>query len=132
MHERDLEAEHPAPRRGVDQLRAAGSELCERRADVVHLVGDVMHPRTPLGEEAADRRVVAERREELDATVADAHGRRLDPLVLDARTVLEPASEEPLVRLDGLVEIGDRDANVMDPPRLHDRDVSVSRRWRGG
>ena len=128
MHERDLETEHPAPWRRVDQLGAARRELGERRADVVHLVGDVVNPRATLREEAADGRVVAERSKELDAAVADADRRGLDALVLDPRPVLEQAAEEPLVRPDGLVEIGDGEADVMDSPRLHGRDVSVRRR----
>lgn len=128
MHERDFETEHAAPRRSVDQLGAAGRELRERRADVRHLVGDVVHPRPALREEATDGRVVAERGEELDAAAADAQGRGLDPLILDAGPVLDASAEELLVRPDGLVEVGHGHADVMDSERLHGRDVSVTRR----
>ena len=66
MDERDLEPEEPAPRRFVDQLRAFGGQLVDRGTDVVDLVRDVVHSGTALGEELADRRVVAERGEQLD------------------------------------------------------------------
>src|SRR6185312_10505659 len=67
MGEGDLEAEEPAPGRLVDQLRALGAQFLERCADVVDLVGDVVHAGPALGEEPADRSVVAEGREQLDA-----------------------------------------------------------------
>src|SRR4051812_1503332 len=66
MDERDLEPEQPAPWRVVDQLRSLGRELVDSRADVVDLVGDVVHAGPALGEELAHRRVVAERGEQLD------------------------------------------------------------------
>ena len=91
MDERDLEAEHAAPRRLVDQLGAGAREVGERRADVVDLVRDVVHAGTALREEPADGRVVAERAEQLDAALADAHRRGLDALLLDALAVLERA-----------------------------------------
>lgn len=114
MDERNLEPEHPAPRRLVDELGARLGEVRERGADVLHLVGDVVHPRTALGEEAADRRVLAERTEQLEPTGADAHRRGLDPLFLDPRTVLEPRSEQPLVRRERAVEVVDGQPHVMD------------------
>src|SRR4051795_12351630 len=71
MDERDLQAEEPTPRRLVDQLRALGGELVDRRADVVDLVGDVVHAGPAVGEELTDRRVVAECGEQLDPAGAD-------------------------------------------------------------
>ena len=44
MHEGDLQTEDTLPRLGIDQLRAGRCELGERRCDVVHLIGDVVHP----------------------------------------------------------------------------------------
>ena len=119
MHERHLEAEHAHPRLGVDQLRAATGEVAERSADVIHLVGDVVHPGASLREELPHRRVVSERREELDAALADAHRRRLDALVLDANAMLDATAEETLVRANRLIEVVDRDADVMDAACLH-------------
>ena len=57
------------PCRGSASISSAPSrgELGERRADVVHLVGDVVHAGAALREELADRRVLAERGQQLDA-----------------------------------------------------------------
>ena len=126
MHERHLEPEHPAARAGVDQLDPLGGEPLERRGHVAHLVGDVVHPLAALGEEAADGRVLLERRQELDPALAQAHRRRLDPLVVDPLAVLEPAAEQPLVRPDGRIEVLDGDADVMDRPCLHRGDATAA------
>lgn len=119
MHERDLQAEHPPPRLGVDQLGAVPGEVLEDDAHVLDLVGHVVHARTAGCDELPDRGVVSERREQLDAAPADAHGCRLDALVIDTHPMLELAAEVPLVRRDRLVEIGDREADVMDPAGIH-------------
>src|SRR5439155_24376768 len=111
--------EEPAARRIVDELRAQPGQLRELGAHVVYLVRDVVHAGTALREELADRRVLAERGQELDASRADAQRRRLDALVGDGRAMLDLGAEEPLVRRDGLVEIGDRDPEVVDSLRGH-------------
>ena len=126
MHERNLEPEHASPRPGVDQLGTGRRELGESRSDVVDRVGDVVHPRPALREEPPDGRVVAERRQELDAAVADPHRRGLDALLVDALAMLEPASEETLVRRDRLVEIRHRDADVVNAPCFHKADGTVA------
>ena len=109
------------PCRGSASISSAPSrgELGERRADVVHLVGDVVHARPALREEAADRRVLAERRQQLDAAVADPQQGRLDALLLDRGPVLEPPAEETLVRLHRLVQVRNGQADVVDPSCLH-------------
>jgi hypothetical protein len=125
MHERHLEPEHTAPRAGVDQLDALGREPLERRLDVTDLVRDVVHALAALGEEATDGRVLLEGCKELDAALAEPHGRRLDTLLLDPFAVLEPAAEEPLVRPHGGVEVLDGDADVMDRACLHRGDATA-------
>jgi hypothetical protein len=117
MDECDLEPEHAAPGRLVDQLGAGRREPAQRRAEVSDLVRDVVHPGAALGEEAADGRVVRERAEQLDAALADAQRRRLDALLLDPRAMLEARPEETLVRRHRGVEILDRHADVMDRRR---------------
>jgi hypothetical protein len=107
MDEGHLEAEHAAPRRLVDQLGPCLGEVRERGADVVDLVSHVMHSRAALLEEAADRRVGVERSQELEPALPDTDGCRLDPLRVDAGAMLEPGSEEALVRLERAVEILD-------------------------
>ena len=123
MDERDLEPEEPAPRRLVDQLRAFGGQLVDRGAHVVDLVGHVVHAGPALGEEFADRRVVAERCQQLDPVGADPHRRRFDALVGHRLAMLEPCAEEPLVGRERAVEVVDGDAEVVNPARLHAGDA---------
>jgi hypothetical protein len=125
MHEGHLEPEHAAAGRGVDQLGPLLGQRRQRPAHVVDLVGDVVHARPPFCEEAADGGVLAERSEKLDPRVADPYRGRLDPLVVHALAVLEPAAEEPLVRRDGLVEVRHGNADVMDPACLHPGDATA-------
>jgi len=119
MHERDLEPEHALPGLGVDQLGATAGEVEKRGTHVLHLVGDVVHTGPAIGEEPAHRRVRFERREQLDTAGAHTHRRSLDSLVLDAGAVLDTASEQPLVRPNGRVEVVDRETDVMDAACLH-------------
>ena len=123
MDERDLETEQTSPRTFIDQIGPSARELRQRPVEVVHLVGDVVHPGSSLREEATDRRVLAERLEQLDSTVADAHRRRFDTLIFDRRAVLDPRSEQPLIGCERRVEVLDRDPQVMDPPQLHASDA---------
>ena len=133
MDESDLEPEDALPWLGVDQLDALSGEIRERCAEIVDLVGDVMHAGATAGEKTPHRRLVAERREQLHATVPDLHRRCLDALCLDALPVLEPRSEQALVRLHRLVEIRDGDADVVDSACLHPGDATAggSRRVAG-
>jgi len=120
MDESDLEAEHAAPRRLVDQLRTRFREMGERGADVLDLVGDVVHSGAAPREEAADRRVLAEGAQKLKPALADPNRRRLDALFLDARALLEPCAEQALVRVERSVEVLDRKADVVHRTRrLH-------------
>ena len=119
VDERDLEPEQPGARLGVDQLGALVREPGERGAQVADLVGDVVHPRPALREKAPDGRLLAEREQQLDAAVADEHGRRLHTLVGHGPAVLERGAEEARVRVHRLVEILDGDAEMVDTARLH-------------
>src|SRR6185312_11003512 len=83
VDEPDLQAEHPAPRRFVDELDPVGLQPGELGADVGGLERDVMDARAAVREELADGRVLAERGEQLDAGAPDAQRRRLDSLVLN-------------------------------------------------
>jgi len=136
MQERDLQAEQTLPRLLVDELDSFAGELVERGADVRHLVRDVMHPGAALGQELAHGRLLAKRSQQLDATRADLQGRGFDALVGNRLPVLDPSAEDPLVGRDGLVEVFDRDAEMMDPASLHAGDAtrrsSGRRRSAGG
>ncbi len=130
MHERNLEPEHPLPRLLVDQLGAACGELGDRGSYVSNLIRNVMHARASQREKPSDRRVVAERREQLDPALAHADRRRLDTLLVDARPMLEAAAEQALVRTHRLVEIHDCDADMVNPSRFHVSDATAVGRIR--
>src|SRR5215208_2846827 len=124
MDERHLEAEHACARLVVDELRAVAPQRLERRADVLDLERDVVHPGAARGEEAADRRVVLQRREELHTAAADADGDGFDALIGHCRAVLELGTEQPLVRPEGLVQVSDGNADVVDAARVHAGDAN--------
>jgi hypothetical protein len=120
MDEGDLETEHAASRRLVDQLGTRLREMGEGGADVLDLVGHVVHPRAVLRQETADGRVLIERAQKLQPALADADERRFDALLPHARTLLEPRAEETLVRVERAVEILDGQTDVMHRARhLH-------------
>ena len=133
MDEGDLEPEHAPARLGVDQLGALLREIRERCAEIVDLVGDVMHAGAVAREKTPDGRVGAERGDQLDAAVADLHRRCLHALLLDTFPVLEPRAEQLLVRPHRLVEIRDGDADVVYSACLHPGDATAggSRRVAG-
>ena len=56
----------PPPRHLVHETHSLAPEADERRRDVVHAIGHVMHARAARREEPAHRRVVAQRSEQLD------------------------------------------------------------------
>jgi hypothetical protein len=120
MDEGDLEAEHAASRRLVDQLGTRLREVRERGADVLDLVGHVVHPGAPLREETTDGRVLAECAEKLEPTLPDADECGLDALLLHPRALLEPRTEEALICVERAVEILDCETDVMHRARrLH-------------
>ena len=121
MHERDLQAEQAFARFLVDQVGTRLEKRRERLPHVVDLVRDVVHPGASLGEESPDRRVLAERPQQLDPPAAEPHRGGFDALVRNRRPVLELRAEEALIRRDRRVEVVDRDAEVMDAAGLHFR-----------
>src|SRR5262245_17613547 len=131
MDERDLETEQPFPRSRVDELRALAPQRVESLADVADLERDVVHARATRGEEPPHRRVAVERREQLDSSVADEHGGRLDALVGHPRAMLELRAEQARVGVERRIEVGDGDTEVMDAARVHPVDA-IRRAVRGG
>lgn len=123
MNERDLEAEQPLPRKGLDELRAGRLELLERASEVLRPEGHVVHPWATSGQEAPDGRVVAGRAHQLEATLADEQRGGLYTLRIERLAMLEARVEEALVRGDGLIEVDHRDADVVDAARPHPRDA---------
>src|SRR6478672_382337 len=80
VDERHLEAEQARARALVDQVCAGTRELGERRVEIAHLVGHMVHSGPPLREEAADGRVLPKRLQKLDAAVPDPNGSGPDSL----------------------------------------------------
>ena len=119
MDEHELDPEEPDPWT-VDELRPRSLQPVDGCDKVSGRERDVVHPRSPTGDEAADGRIVTSRRHELDATLADEQRCGLDPLLGERLAVLETCSEERLVRRDRLVEIGDGDPEMMDAPHAGD------------
>jgi hypothetical protein len=117
MDERDLETEHATPRRLVDQLRTGLRKMLESGADVVDLVGHVVHSRAAVREEAAHGRVLVERAEQFEPARPDPDRRRLDTLLLNAGSVLEPGAEQALVGVERTVEILHCETNVVNGAR---------------
>ena len=89
----------------VDQLHAGLLERAQRRLDVCHLVGDVVQPGALSGEEPADGRVGAQRREQLDVVLADVQQHRLDALLGDDLAVGDRQLEAVAVELERRLEL---------------------------
>ena len=119
MNESDLEAEEPRTRVLVDQVGARTDELGQRRAEIAHLVGDVVHPRAALRQKATNRRVFFQRFEELHPSRADTERRSPHALVIHGGGVLDLRAEETLVRDERRIEVLDRDTQMVDPPCGH-------------
>src|SRR2546423_94621 len=109
MDEGDLETIEALARLVVDQLGPLVGKAGQGRAEVVDLVGHVVHAGAAAREELADGRVVAGSGQQFDATCPDTDGRGLNTLVRNGLPVLELGPEEPRVRREGLVQICDRD-----------------------
>lgn len=127
MDEGDLEPEEATPRNLVDQLRARRSQLCDRLVHVIGLERDVMHPRPALREEPPYMRVLARGGDELDAAVTYEERCGDDTLLAQRVAALEPGAEEPLVHHDRLIQIGHRDAEMVDTADVHPRDATRGR-----
>jgi hypothetical protein len=125
VDERDLETEEAGARPVVDQLRAGVGQLRERCVEIADLVRDVVHPRSAARKKAADRGVVAEGLEELDAAGADLQRGRPDSLLLDRGAMLDLGAEQTAVRRHSGVEIVDGDTEMVDPLRRHRRIVAA-------
>jgi len=127
MDKGDLQAEEADARNRVDQLDAVGSEALQGETDIVDLVGEMMNTGSAPGEKAADRRVLVRRRKQLDPAASDEDGRRLNALLGDDFAVLKGGAEGAEVRLDGHVEVGNGDTDVMKARGVHVFDATARR-----
>ena len=115
MQERDPRGADPGARLLVDHPHPGLAQPGEGGVDVGHLVGDVVQARPALGQELADRRLLAERGEQLHVVLADVEQHGLDALRLDHLAVDELHAVRGRVELDRGVEVADGDADVVDP-----------------
>ena len=114
------------PVRGCSSISVAPAARSrrERRGQVVDAEREVVHSLAAARDEAPDRRVVGERRQQLHATaLAEQQRERLDALLLDPLARLDTRSEEPLVASSGGLEVAHGDADVVDAERRHARMV---------
>ena len=125
MHERDLEAEQPFAGRGVDQVGSRDLKFGERRTHIAYLVRDMVHPRPAPGEKPPDGSVVAGRLEQLDPTLADPNRGRAHTLAVHGGLMLHLGAEQPRIRGERLVEVVNRNAEVMDSLRLHGSEATA-------
>lgn len=121
MDEGDLEPEETPVWLVVDELDSLRGEAFQLTSKIAHRIRDVMHARPAGGEELADRRLLAKRREELDAALADAHRRRFDTLLGNRVAMLHLSAEQPPIRVDRVVKIFDGDSEMVNPLRVHAR-----------
>jgi hypothetical protein len=126
MDERDEMAPEAGTRLAVEDLRTLGGELVDRGGDIADGDADVVHPGPSAGEKAPDVGVRPERRDELDATVAEAQIDGLDPLGLQPAAELDLRAEERPVCLHGRVEVLDREGDVVHGAHVHATDPNDS------
>jgi len=124
MEKRDFEPKQPLARLLVDELDALLGELVERVANIRDLVSNVVHPGPALGQKLADRRLLAEGREQLDASMANTQRSRLNALVRNLLAMLQAGAEDALIGRHRFVEIVDRHAEVVDTARFHAGDAT--------
>ena len=105
------------PTRGVlvDQAQSRLAQALELGVDVVHRVGDVVHARAALGQVLADRRVGAERGQELDVPLADVQQRGVHALLLDRLAVGQGHAQGVAVEGERAVDVLHGYAHVVDP-----------------
>src|SRR3954447_18616322 len=80
VQERDARAADAGARLLVDEPQPGSLQALELGVDVGRLVGDVVQAGALLGQELADGRVLAERREQLDVVLPDVEQHGLDAL----------------------------------------------------
>lgn len=107
----------------VEQTDARRSQVLARGRDIGHRVGHLLNPWPTSIKEATDRGVGGEGSKELDPGSGIAHGehRLANTLFLVDLLVGHRQAECAGVEVDGVVEIGNRDPNVIDTgnPGLH-------------
>src|SRR6202140_3456911 len=117
MYEGDASAVKADARLGVDQLEACRTGRQERGGDVGDAVRDVVKARSALRDELSHRRVLPQRRHELDLAIADAQQRGLEAFFFAGGAMNQLGAQRIFIEMDGFVEVRHCDADVMDAIR---------------
>src|SRR5438094_10570250 len=99
----------------IQQLPTRGGRLGEGGAYVIGRKGNVMDGLAPVLQELLDLRLGVQGRNQLDPTFSNRDHGDLDPLVLEPFPATGPKPKPPLIDLDRLIEIANRDSHVIDP-----------------
>jgi len=93
VDERDLEPEQTGPRALVDQICTRARELRQRRIEIVHLVGNMVHTGPLLGGGSGRPACPPQAARAARRDFAEAHRRRAHALIFDCRAVLDLRTE---------------------------------------
>src|SRR5436305_9602132 len=115
MDEPDQRPMRSRPGNLIKQLPTRGGRLGERGADVIGGKGNVMDGLAPVLQELLDLRIGVQGRDQLDPAVSDRDHGDLDALILETFTATGKKAQPPLIDLDRLIEIANRDSDVVDP-----------------
>ena len=99
----------------IQQLPTRSGRLGERGAHVIGRKGNVMDGLAPVLQELLDLRLGVQGRDQLDPAFSNRDHGDLDPLVLEPFPATGPKPKPPLIDLDRLIEIANRDSHVIDP-----------------
>lgn len=119
VYERDAGSASPDSRPLIDQAGALVGEMSQGGADVGHGISDVMQPLTMTLDESANRRVGAQRLQQLHVGAAKRNHGLFHALLLDTFSMNRLHREQPFILGKGVVQIADSDAHVVDVDELH-------------
>src|SRR6476619_3815973 len=119
VDERNAQPEQAHARLLVDQLGAGGGGIGQGLLDIIDAQRHVVHAGAAVQQELADRGVVTQRPQQLDAALAPQPRGRLHALIGHGFAVLEHTPQQLLVVGDGEVEVVDRMPDMMDALRAH-------------
>lgn len=119
MHERDPRTAATHPRFLVDEANTLGPQMSEGGVDVGYRVGDMVHAFAAGTNELADRRLLAERLQQLNVRTSHGDHRLLDSLALHhlAMDWFDPV--QALVFGQSRVEVTHGDSDVVDVDEEH-------------
>ena len=130
----EVDQRAPSAHRGVlvQHADARLAQIGRGSLDVVDAEGHLLDPRAGAIEELGDGRLGGQGRQELQIRVADGQHGFADALLLVDLFMHHLQTEGPAIEGDGLVEVRNSDANVVDAGGLHGDMLSSRCRRRDG